>query len=244
MESRGLAVLGLALCSLGATTAAADEPARQVDETALIFSKNDKWLPATILSADEWARGSSEDLANGTAWARFTQRIGQVGARIQAPQVPDSALDRERRRHLAIPVVEELADLQVVGAGQQGDPVARVLGCAGNRFEASVGGDLQIVHVDGVQRADALRHGDAHEADTSAPATDAIGRRLVHSRASVQRVRAVHTELETARSPVEARPIRASTQVGTGAVPSRMNSRKTPGATRIWMCQVPKSATA
>jgi hypothetical protein len=116
MESRGLAVLGLALCSLGATTAAADEPARQVDETALIFSKNDKWLPATILSADEWASGSGEDLANGTAWARFTQRIGQVGARIQAPQVPDSALHRtDGYRYLAT-IVRNALDVAIEGS--------------------------------------------------------------------------------------------------------------------------------
>ena len=116
MKSGSLAALCLALCAVAAAAASADEPSRQVDETALIFSKNDKWLPATILSADEWASGSSEDLANGTAWVRFSQRIGQVGAKIQSDQVPDTELDRSDGYRYLATLVRNALDMAIEGS--------------------------------------------------------------------------------------------------------------------------------
>ncbi len=54
---------------------------------------NDKWLVTNLLSADRWANGTAEELLDGTAWRRFTERLGALGERIQS-RAPATATDR------------------------------------------------------------------------------------------------------------------------------------------------------
>jgi hypothetical protein len=61
------------------------------DATGAALFANDKWLVTNILSADSWADGTAEDLLNGSAWRRFTERLAQLADRIQAPDVPSRA---------------------------------------------------------------------------------------------------------------------------------------------------------
>ena len=55
---------------------------------------NDKWLVTNILKAEQWAQGTAEELLDGSAWRRFTQRLGQLADRIQAAHAPSTPIDR------------------------------------------------------------------------------------------------------------------------------------------------------
>ena len=55
---------------------------------------NDKWLVTNILKADEWAQGTAGELLDGSAWRRFTERLGQLAERIQAAHAPITPIDR------------------------------------------------------------------------------------------------------------------------------------------------------
>ena len=55
---------------------------------------NDKWLVTNILKAEQWAQGTAEELLDGSAWRRFTERLGQLAERIQAAHAPDTPIDR------------------------------------------------------------------------------------------------------------------------------------------------------
>ena len=55
---------------------------------------NDKWLVTNILKAEQWAQGTAGELLDGSAWRRFTERLGQLAERIQAAHAPDTPIDR------------------------------------------------------------------------------------------------------------------------------------------------------
>ena len=55
---------------------------------------NDKWLVTNILKAEHWAQGTAEELLDGSAWRRFTERLGQLAERIQAAHTPATPIDR------------------------------------------------------------------------------------------------------------------------------------------------------
>ncbi len=73
------------------------------DATSEIFSRDDRWLPSRILTADDWADGSAGDLVSGAAWRAFTERIGRAADEVQASDVPDTEIDRaDGYRYLAM----------------------------------------------------------------------------------------------------------------------------------------------
>jgi hypothetical protein len=64
---------------------------------------NDKWLVTNLLKAEQWARGTAPELLDGSAWQRFTERLGQLAERVQAAHAPSTPLDRaEGYRYLAM----------------------------------------------------------------------------------------------------------------------------------------------
>ncbi|HVO27166.1 MAG TPA: DUF1214 domain-containing protein [Candidatus Margulisiibacteriota bacterium] len=64
---------------------------------------NDKWLVTNVLKADHWAQGTAQELLDGSAWRRFTQRLGELAERIQAAHAPSTPLDRaEGYRYLSM----------------------------------------------------------------------------------------------------------------------------------------------
>jgi len=55
---------------------------------------NDKWLVTNLLRADAWAAGSAPELLDGSAWRRFSERLGALADRIQGAAAPSSPVDR------------------------------------------------------------------------------------------------------------------------------------------------------
>jgi len=55
---------------------------------------NDKWLVTNILKAEQWAQGTAEELVDGSAWRRFTDRLAQLADRVQAAHAPATPIDR------------------------------------------------------------------------------------------------------------------------------------------------------
>lgn len=77
----------------------------QEEDTALgaELIRNDKWLNWTILRADEWAKGTREDLLSGEAWRRFCERLWALDTRIRGAAVPgDEATRADGFRHVAM----------------------------------------------------------------------------------------------------------------------------------------------
>jgi len=67
------------------------------------LTANDKWLVTNILKAEQWAQGTVEELLDGSAWRRFTERLGQLTDRIQAAHTPATPTDRaEGYRYLSM----------------------------------------------------------------------------------------------------------------------------------------------
>lgn len=54
---------------------------------------NDKWLVTNLLKADQWAQGTAADLLDGSAWRRFSERLGVLADRIHAAHTPASPID-------------------------------------------------------------------------------------------------------------------------------------------------------
>ena len=64
---------------------------------------NDKWLVTNLLRAEQWAAGTAAELMDGSAWRRFTERLAQLGERIQAAHAPSTPIDRaEGYRYLCM----------------------------------------------------------------------------------------------------------------------------------------------
>jgi hypothetical protein len=61
--------------------------------------RNDYWLQNKIFTAQQWARGSAEELLDGSAWQDFARRIARLGERVQAAGPADRA---EGYRHAAM----------------------------------------------------------------------------------------------------------------------------------------------
>ncbi len=96
------AALALAAALLVPAGLAAEEPGGDRSRIQDI-QHNDKWLSFKIRSAESWASGSREELLDGRAWRRFSERIGKAGALLEVPQAPRSDLDRsEGYRYLSM----------------------------------------------------------------------------------------------------------------------------------------------
>jgi hypothetical protein len=81
--------------------AGSDEADRTASGAEL--ARDDRWLVTNLLGADAWARGSPEELLDGSAWRRFAERIGRLGERIQGAQAPaDAATRADGYRYLAM----------------------------------------------------------------------------------------------------------------------------------------------
>lgn len=55
---------------------------------------NDKWLVTNLLKAEQWAEGTADELLDGRAWRRFTERLAQLADRVQAAHAPATPIDR------------------------------------------------------------------------------------------------------------------------------------------------------
>jgi hypothetical protein len=64
---------------------------------------NDKWLVTNLLKAEQWAQGTPDELMDGSAWRRFTERLAQLADRVQAAHAPATPIDRaEGYRYLSM----------------------------------------------------------------------------------------------------------------------------------------------
>jgi hypothetical protein len=63
------------------------EPSRDEALGAALIA-NDQWLVTKLLTADQWAQGSTADLLDGSAWRRFSARLGALVDRIHAAHTP------------------------------------------------------------------------------------------------------------------------------------------------------------
>ena len=55
------------------------------------LAADDRWLVTNLVQAEVWGRGGAADLLDGSAWRRFTERLGRLADRIQRAEAP---LDR------------------------------------------------------------------------------------------------------------------------------------------------------
>ncbi len=76
---------------------------------------NDKWLVTNILKAEQWAQGTADELLDGSAWRRFTERLAQLADRIQAAHAPTAPIDRaDGYRYLSM-LVRNAFDIAIEG---------------------------------------------------------------------------------------------------------------------------------
>lgn len=64
---------------------------------------NDKWLVTNLLAADRWATGTAEALLDGSAWRRFTERLGALDGHVRSTLAPsDPATRADGYRYLCM----------------------------------------------------------------------------------------------------------------------------------------------
>jgi len=64
---------------------------------------NDKWLVTNLLTADRWASGTADELLDGSAWRRFSERLSGLDARIRSALAPnDTATRADGYRYLCM----------------------------------------------------------------------------------------------------------------------------------------------